>query len=371
MTVPIRVPVSLGARSYDVVVGDGLLAQAGALIAPFLTRKRVFIAADENAAALHGAALLDSLAKAGIDGIWVNVPSGESQKSFSGIEVMLDSFLAAGIERKDFIVAFGGGVVGDLAGFAAAIVKRGVDFIQIPTTLLAQVDSSVGGKTAINAAAGKNLVGVFHQPRLVIADSGVLQTLPDRELRAGLAEIIKYGLIDDPDFFAWVATNAAGLGNGDTSLLAEAVRRSVAAKARVVAIDEHETGPRALLNLGHTFAHAIEARAGMQHGHILHGEAVGAGLSAAFRFSNFLGLCPEGECRKVDSTLAGLGLETNWRKLPGAPFSPVALLEAMRHDKKNSGGALTFILAKGVGESFIDRNVDPAKVLAFLEDLVR
>ncbi|MET0545355.1 MAG: 3-dehydroquinate synthase [Caulobacterales bacterium] len=364
-----RVPVSLGARSYDVVVGDDLLREAGALIAPFLTRKRVFVAADENAEAQHGEALRQSLAAADIDGIWVKVPSGEGQKSFAGIETMLDAFLAAGIERKDFIIAFGGGVVGDLAGFAAAIVKRGVDFIQIPTTLLSQVDSSVGGKTAINATAGKNLVGVFHQPRLVIADSAVLKTLPARELRAGLAEIIKYGLIDDPDFFAWVAANAAGLGKGETSLLAEAVRRSVAAKARVVAIDEHETGPRALLNLGHTFAHAIEACAGM-HGKILHGEAVGAGLSAAFRFSHFLGLCPEGECRKVDAALAALGLETNWTKLPGAPFAPEALLEAMRHDKKNSGGALTFILANGIGESFIDRSVDAGKVEAFLQELV-
>lgn len=365
-----RVPVVLGARSYDVVVGEGALAQAGDLISPFLSRKRVFIAADENAEKHHGEVLHAALSHAGIEGVWVPVPSGEQQKSFSGIEAMLDAFLAKGIERKDFIVAFGGGVVGDLAGFAAAIVKRGVDFIQIPTTLLSQVDSSVGGKTAINASAGKNLVGVFHQPRLVIADIGVLKTLPVRELRAGLAEVVKYGLIDDPEFFQWVEANAARLGSGEPSLLTEAVRRSVAAKAAVVARDEHETGDRALLNLGHTFAHAIEACAGM-HGQVLHGEAVGAGMAAAFRFSTKLGLCPGQDSERAVKAIAALGLETDWRKLPGAPYHAAPLLEAMRHDKKNSGGTLTFILAKGIGQSFIDRNVDAAQVEAFLEELVR
>jgi len=365
-----RVPVQLGARSYDVVVGDGALNQAGELISPFLSRKRVFVAADENAQRLHGQILRDSLSASGIEGVWVRVPSGEQQKSFSGIETMLDAFLAKGIERKDVIVAFGGGVVGDLAGFAAAIVKRGVDFIQIPTTLLSQVDSSVGGKTAINSTAGKNLVGVFHQPRLVIADIGTLKTLPVRELRAGLAEVIKYGLIDDPEFFEWVETNAAPLGAGEPDLLAEAVRRSVAAKAAVVARDEHETGDRALLNLGHTFAHAIEACAGM-HGQILHGEAVGAGMAAAFRFSTKLGLCQGQNSERAVKAIAALGLETDWRNLPGAPYQAGSLLEAMRHDKKNSGGTLTFILAKGIGQSFIDRNVDAAQVEAFLGELVR
>ncbi len=364
-----RVPVELGSRSYQVVVGDGALAQAGELIAPFLSRKRVFIAADENAESLHGQTLRTALAAAGIEGVWVSVPSGEQQKSFAGIESVLDAFLAKGVERKDFIVAFGGGVVGDLAGFAAAIVKRGVDFIQIPTTLLAQVDSSVGGKTAINAAAGKNLVGVFHQPRLVIADSSVLKTLPVRELRAGLAEVIKYGLIDDPEFFDWVEAHAKALGAGEPALLAEAVRRSVAAKAAFVARDEHETGDRALLNLGHTFAHAIEACAGM-HGEILHGEAVGAGMAAAFRFSTKLGLCPGQDSERAVKAIAALGLEVDWRKLPGAPYHAGPLLEAMRHDKTNSGGTLTFILAKGIGQSFIDRNVDAAQVDAFLQELV-
>jgi 3-dehydroquinate synthase len=281
---------------------------------------------------------------------------------------VIDGLLALNLERRDLVVAFGGGVVGDLAGLAAALLKRGLDFVQVPTTLLAQVDSSVGGKTAINAAAGKNLVGVFHQPRLVLADLDVLATLPERERRAGYAEIVKVGLIGDADFFGWCEANAGSVIVGGGAL-AEAVAVAVQAKAAIVAADEREAGARALLNLGHTFAHAIEAEAGMDSGAVLHGEAVGCGLALAFRFSERLGLCDAAEATRVETHLAQAGFATRLAALPGGPYDPHRMLAAIRQDKKNEGGGLTFVLARGIGRAFVAKDVDADAVRAFLTEL--
>ena len=278
------VRVELGDRGYDILIGEGLLARAGELIGPLLKggRKQAFVVADDTVARLHGPALASALAAAGISGHIITVPPGEESKSFAYLATVLDELISLGAERDDLIIAFGGGVIGDLTGLAAGLMKRGARFVQIPTTLLAQVDSSVGGKTAINATAGKNMVGLFHQPVLVLADLGVLDTLPERERSAGLAEIAKYALIDDPAFFAFLEANAEKLRTGDKAALAEAVRVSCASKARIVAIDETEQAERALLNLGHTFGHALE-RANGYRASLLHGEAVGAGMAMALR----------------------------------------------------------------------------------------
>ncbi|MEZ6024513.1 MAG: 3-dehydroquinate synthase family protein, partial [Hyphomonadaceae bacterium] len=266
------IPVSLGPRSYDVHVGPGVIARAGALIAPHAPNQRVFIVTDQNVARLHRAALVASLDAAGLKNWTATLPPGEGQKSFEGLELLCRHLLQAGIERRDLVVALGGGVIGDLTGLAAGLVKRGVGVVQMPTTLLAQVDSSVGGKTAIDTPEGKNLVGLIHQPRMVIADTSVLATLPERERRAGYAEIVKVGLIGAPDFFAWCEANVAAVLAGEADALSKAIADAVAFKARVVAADETEQGDRALLNLGHTFAHALEAHAGYD-GALLHGEA--------------------------------------------------------------------------------------------------
>ncbi len=361
------VRVELGARGYDVVIGPGLLEQAGVRIAPFAPGKRVAIVVDETVAALHLPALAASLARAGIAAHPVIVPAGETQKSFAGLQVVIDALLALNLERRDLVIAFGGGVVGDLAGLAAALLKRGLDFVQIPTTLLAQVDSSVGGKTAINATAGKNLVGVFHQPRLVLADLDVLATLPVRERRAGYAEIVKIGLIHDPAFFAWCEANGAGVIAENGAALAHAVEIAVKAKADIVAADEREAGVRALLNLGHTFAHAIEAEAGMDGG-VLHGEAVGCGMALAFRFSARLGLCPPDDTTRVDAHLAATGFATHLRDLPAGRTTPARMIEVMQHDKKNEGGGLTFILALGIGQAFVAKDVDARALGDFLAE---
>lgn len=363
MTVEL-VPVSLGARGYDIHVGPGLLAQAGALVGPLLNRPTVAVVTDETVARLH----LDPLL-VGLDGITVHpivLPPGEARKSFAGLEQLCEALLAAGIERKDTVIALGGGVIGDLTGFASAILRRGCRFIQIPTTLLAQVDSSVGGKTGINVRAGKNLVGAFHQPRLVLCDTDVLATLPARERAAGYAEIVKYGLIDDPAFFAWLESNGTRVLAGEPGAVRHAVATACRAKAAVVASDEFETtGARALLNLGHTFGHALEAEAGYSS-RLLHGEAVALGMVLAFDFSVAQGLCPPEDAMRVRAHLSACGLPVDLQS--GALGADGArLVQHMAQDKKMEAGRLTFILARGIGLAFTVPGVDLVRVRAFLD----
>ena len=359
------VQVQLGERAYAVVIEDGLLPRAGAEIARVARNRRIAVVGDENVSG-HVDTLLASLATAGFEGSAILLPAGESAKSWATLEVLVDSLLNFGVTRGDHIVAVGGGVIGDLAGFAAAIVKRGVGFIQVPTTLLAQVDSSVGGKTGINTRRGKNLVGAFHQPSLVLIDPAVLDTLPAREVRAGYAEVVKYGLIDDAAFFDWCEANGAALLAGNPAARAHAIRHSVAAKARIVAADEHETsGLRALLNLGHTFGHALEAEAGFD-GSLLHGEAVAAGCALAFGFSAERGLCAPGDADRVAAHFRAVGLPASVRDC-GLDTDGAALVAHMRHDKKASGGVLPFLLARGIGETYLDATVDLADVAAFLD----
>lgn len=364
-----RLHVDLGARSYDVHVGQGLLARAGELIAAFAPAKRVFIVTDQNVARLHRPALLASLDAAGLKNWTVTLPPGEATKSFQGLELLCRHLLQAGIGRKDLVIAFGGGVIGDLAGLAAGLVKRGIDFIQIPTTLLSQVDSSVGGKTAIDTPEGKNFVGLIHQPRLVLADLDVLTTLPARELRCGYAEIVKVGLIGDADFFAWCEANAARVLACESDALAHAVKHAIAFKARIVEADEREEGKRALLNLGHTFAHALEAHAAYD-GALAHGEAVGAGLALAFAHAAGLGLCPRQDADRVRAHLDAAGLNTSLAALPGAPYDAEKLLALMGEDKKAEAGALTLILAGGIGQAFMRKNADVGALRAFLKERV-
>ena len=362
--------IDLGARSYDVLIGQGLLARAGELIAPFAKTKRVFIVTDQNVARLHRPALVASLDAAGLKNWTITLPPGEGSKNFSGLEMLTRHLLQAGVERSDLVIAFGGGVIGDLAGLAAGIVKRGVDFVQIPTTLLAQVDSSVGGKTAIDTPEGKNLIGLFHQPRLVIADTAVLQTLPERELRAGYAEIVKIGLINDAPFFEWCEANFAALlaqAPAAHTSRQHAIRHAVAAKAAIVAADEREAGSRALLNLGHTFAHALEAHSAYD-GALLHGEAVAAGVSLAFQYSAKLGLISRADADRVTAHLNAAGFVTDIRQLPGAPFDAQTLAKLMAADKKNESAALTLILVRGVGQAFVQKRADAISLLAFLEE---
>jgi 3-dehydroquinate synthase len=359
------VSVGLGSRAYEVLIAPGLLDAAGARIAPFLRRRRMAVVSDHTVWALHGARLQTSLAAAGIEPAPVVVPPGEQTKSFEGLADLSDRLLALGLDRGDVIVAFGGGVVGDLTGFAAAIYKRGVDFIQIPTTLLAQVDSSVGGKTAIDTPRGKNLIGAFHQPRLVLADQDVLATLPDREMRAGYAEVIKYGLLGDFAFFEWLERNGAQVLAREPAALAHAVARSVQMKAEIVAEDETEQGRRALLNLGHTFAHALEAETGYGET-LLHGEAVAAGQALAFRFSAAQGLCSRQDAARAEAAIAAAGLPAAMDQISGAPFAADRLIEHMAQDKKAEGGRLTLVLVRGLGEAFVAKGVDASAVREFL-----
>ncbi|MFZ5668697.1 MAG: 3-dehydroquinate synthase [Pseudomonadota bacterium] len=359
------IPVGLGDRAYDVLVGPGLIDEAGRRIAPLLKSGRTAIVTDDVVGPLHGGRLARSLGAAGIAAETIAVPAGEASKSFAGLADLTDRLLALELDRGDVIVALGGGVVGDLAGFAAAIYKRGVDFIQVPTTLLAQVDSSVGGKTAIDTPRGKNLVGAFHQPRLVLADLDALATLPDREMACGYAEVIKYGMLGDAGFFSWLEANGAAVLARDARALSHAVGRSVEMKARIVAEDEREQGGRALLNLGHTFAHALEAETG--YGETLrHGEAVAAGCALAFRFSAALGHCDADDAARVAAALAAAGLPAGLGEVPGGPFSADRLIAHMAQDKKAEGGRLTFILARRIGEAFVARGVDPAPLRDFL-----
>ncbi|MBL8771510.1 MAG: 3-dehydroquinate synthase [Phenylobacterium sp.] len=359
------IPVGLGERAYDVLVGQGLLDDAGRRIAPFARRGRTAVVSDETVWALHGQRLTAGLAAGGVEALPVVVPPGEQTKSFEGLADLMDRLLALELDRGDIVTAFGGGVVGDLAGFAAAIYKRGVDFVQIPTTLLAQVDSSVGGKTAIDTPRGKNLVGAFHQPRLVLADLSVLETLPDREMRAGYAEVIKYGLLGDLAFFEWLEAHVAEVLAREPSALSHAVARSIEMKAEIVAADEREQGCRALLNLGHTFAHALEAETGYGEA-LLHGEAVGVGMALAFRFSAAQGLATGQDAGRAAAAIGASGLPTTLDAVPGHPFDAGRLVAHMAQDKKAEAGRLTFILARGLGDAFVAKDVDADAVRAFL-----
>ncbi|WP_309628116.1 3-dehydroquinate synthase [Brevundimonas sp.] len=349
--------------AYDVVVRRGLLGEAGARIAP-LARGRTVIVSDETVAAIHGPALQASLAAAGVQSEIVAVPAGEASKSFAELERLMDRLLAAGLDRKDVVVAFGGGVVGDLAGLAAALYMRGIDFVQVPTTLLAQVDSSVGGKTAIDTPRGKNLVGAFHQPRLVLADIDVLATLPEVQLRSGWAEVLKHGLICDAAFFDWLAGDGADGVRGDPAALERAVVRSVEIKSAIVGEDEKEAGRRALLNLGHTFGHAIEAELGFEEAALAHGEAVALGCCMAFRFSVRQGLCDAADAERVETVIAAAGLPT--RLDQAGAFQAERLIALMAGDKKAEGGGITLILARRIGEAFMQKTVDVDVLRAFL-----
>jgi 3-dehydroquinate synthase len=361
-----KVRVNLGRRSYDILVGEGLLAQASELLLPLLKRKRLAIVTDENVAGLHLASLAAALDAHGIEHKSLVLKPGEASKSYAGLQQVCEFLLASGIERNDMVVALGGGVIGDLAGFATGVVRRGVRFVQIPTTLLAQVDSSVGGKTGINSPHGKNLVGVFHQPSLVLADLDLLKTLPMRERAAGYAEVAKYGLLGDAQFFDWLDQRVEEVIACDTDAVRKAVRRSCEMKADIVAQDETETGVRALLNLGHTFGHALEAATGYSS-RLLHGESVAIGMVQAFRFSGALGLCDPHLGDHVKRHLKRAGLPTHVNDIPGELPPPTRLLEIMHQDKKASGGKLVFILGRAVGEAFVARDIAEKDVLDFLE----
>lgn len=360
-----RVGVALGDRSYDVLIGSALLAKAGALIADRLGKVKCGIVTDENVARHHLAALESSLKSAGLTASAIILKPGEATKSFRALGPLCEELLEMGLERGDIVIPFGGGVIGDLAGFAAGVLRRGVRFVQIPTSLLAQVDSSVGGKTGINTPQGKNLLGVFHQPSLVIADTDVLTTLPPREMRAGYAEVAKYGLLGDAQFFGWLEKNWQGVFAKGGPPLAHAIETSVKAKAAIVARDETETGDRALLNLGHTFGHALEAWTGYSE-RLLHGEGVAIGMAQAFRFSEELGLCPVGSAARVTRHLTAVGLPTQIRDIPGDKADADELLRLMGQDKKVRAGKLTFILVNEIGQAFVSRDVPPDRVRAFL-----
>ena len=360
------VTVALGARSYDVRIEPGLLSRAGAVLAPLAGKRPLVIVADAHVVA-HLATLTAALDAEGVRHAEIVLPAGEASKSWATLERLTDELLALGVERGDHVVALGGGVIGDLVGFATAILKRGCGFVQIPTTLLAQVDSSVGGKTGINARAGKNLIGAFHQPRMVLIDPDVLDTLPARQVRAGYAEVVKYGLIDDPDFFAWCEANGARLLAGDPEARTHAIAHAVAAKARIVAEDEFETtGRRALLNLGHTFGHALEAEAGFSD-RLLHGEAVAAGCGLAFAFSAATGRCPADDAARVAAHWRDSGLPDGLAA-SGVAAPAARLVDHMRHDKKMAAGTLPFLLARGIGRAYLDRTVALDGIEAFLAE---
>ena len=363
-----RIHVDVSDNAYDIHIGTNLLQEAEAELAALLGGRQVVIVTDTNIAPLHLEQTKNALSAHAASCTNFILPAGEASKSFSVYEQLVNDILALPIDRQTVLVALGGGVIGDLVGFAAASLLRGLDFIQIPTSLLAQVDSSVGGKTGINTPAGKNLVGAFHQPRLVLADIGILASLPEREVKAGYAEVVKYGLLGDAAFFEWLEQHGRDVITGQPDAQAEAVRRSCQAKADIVAADEREAGKRALLNLGHTFAHAFEAVAGYD-GRLLHGEAVSAGLGCAFAFSRQLGLCSGQDVERVYAHLAAMGMPTSAQDLPAGQAAPQVLIDHMRKDKKARQGKLTFILARQIGEAFVDRNIDEAELNKFLESL--
>jgi 3-dehydroquinate synthase len=349
------VSVDLGQRSYDILVGTGLLEQAGRHMARVLRQPRTIIVTDENVARHHLTTLEASLDASGIAHDAIILPPGEGSKSFRTLETLLDRLLDAKVERDDMITAFGGGVIGDLTGFAASILRRGVDFIQIPTTLLSQVDSSVGGKTGINCRHGKNLIGSFHQPRLVLADTGALATLPARELRAGYAEVVKYGLINDAPFFDWLEGSGAAVLALEQAAITRAVITSCRAKAAIVSADETEAGQRALLNLGHTFGHALEAETGYS-ARLLHGEAVSIGMTLAFDLAAHMGLCPKGDADRVRRHLDAMGLPTRADDVD-ARLTPDILIAHMAQDKKVKAGRVTFVLPCAIGNAILTRDV--------------
>lgn len=366
-TSPETLNVALGDRSYDIRIGPGLLASAGAEIAPLLARKRVAVITDETVAGLHLETLRAGLAAEGIDAPAIILPPGEATKSMRYFEETLSQLLDLKIARDDLILAFGGGVVGDLAGYAAASLRRGVDFIQIPTSLLAQVDSSVGGKTGINAPQGKNLIGAFHQPRLVLADTDVLGTLTSREFIAGYGEVVKYGLLGDESFFDWLEVNGPALAAGDQTACIKAIRRSCEMKADVVARDEKEQGDRALLNLGHTFGHALEAATGYSD-RLLHGEGVAVGTALAFETSMRLGLCSQETPSRVRAHFRAMGMKTTLADIDGDLPDVDGLIALMGQDKKVKDGKLVFILARAIGDAFVAKDVETTTVNAVLAD---
>lgn len=363
----VTVPVVLGDRSYDIIIGDKLIERAGTEIASRLGKIRVAVVTDENVAKHHLERLTTSLAEAGIDATPIIVSAGEKSKAFATLETVTNAVLAARLERGDAVVALGGGVIGDLSGFVAGIVRRGMKFIQIPTSLLAQVDSSVGGKTGINTSHGKNLVGVFYQPQLVLADTGVLNTLSPREFRAGYAEVAKYGLIDRPDFFEWLEKNWSDVFAGGAART-HAIAESCRSKAAVVARDEREHGDRALLNLGHTFGHALETATNYDSSRLVHGEGVAIGMALAYRFSARMNLSSVEAAERVEAHLQAVGLPTKLSQVPGGLPDATSLMASIAQDKKVSRGALTFILTRGIGQSFIAKDVPHSAVLEFLKD---
>jgi 3-dehydroquinate synthase len=361
------VHVPLAERAYDILIGPGLLGRAGGEITTRLKGRRAAIVTDEHVAPLYLAALMDGLQTDGIEAVSLTLPAGEKTKSMDHLAAVCDMVLTARIERNDAVIALGGGVIGDLAGFAAGIVRRGVRFVQIPTTLLAQVDSSVGGKTGINTRHGKNLLGVFHQPDLVLADTAALDTLSPREFRAGYAEVAKYGLIDNLHFFEWLEKNWEQVFAGGPERI-EAIAKSCQAKADVVVEDERETGRRALLNLGHTFGHALEAATAYDSSRLVHGEGVSIGMVLAHQFSARLNLASPDDAQRVEAHLTAVGLPTTIGQIPGEMPPAEILLDAIMQDKKNKGGKLTFILTHGIGQSFVADDVPPSEVLSFLSE---
>ena len=362
------VSVSLGDRSYEVRIEPGLLDRAGEALKPYAGKRPFVVVTDANVAQTQWPRLSASLAAAGLEAELIVLPAGEGTKSWTQLEALTDRLIELGVERRDHIIALGGGVIGDLVGFAASLVKRGCAFIQIPTTLLAQVDSSVGGKTAINSRAGKNLVGAFHQPALVLIDPDTLDTLPLRETRAGYAEVVKYGLIDDAIFFDWCEANGPALLAGDGAARVQAIAKSVAAKAAIVVEDERETtGRRALLNLGHTFGHALEAETGFSD-RLLHGEGVAAGLALAFAYSARRGDCSPEEAARVAAHLRAVGLPASLGDAGIRNTNGETLVGHMLHDKKMDGGTLPFLLARGIGQTYLAKDVVLSDVAAFLDE---
>ncbi|MBO9195480.1 3-dehydroquinate synthase [Rhizobium sp. 16-449-1b] len=362
-----KVHVPLGDRAYDILIGPGLIARAGAEIAARLKGRKAAIITDENVAPLYLNALVESLTASGIASSSLVLPAGEKTKSFEHLITACDKVLEARVERNDYVIALGGGVIGDLSGFVAGIIRRGVRFVQIPTSLLSQVDSSVGGKTGINSRHGKNLIGVFHQPDLVLADSDVLNTLSEREFRAGYAEVAKYGLIDKPDFFAWLENNWQSVFSGGAARI-EAIAASCQAKSDVVVADEHENGQRALLNLGHTFGHALEAATAYDSSRLVHGEGVAIGMVLAHEFSARMNLASPDDAKRVEHHLKEVGLPTRMSQIPGTLPPAEVLMDAIAQDKKVKSGKLTFILTRGIGQSFVANDVPASEVLSFLKE---
>ncbi len=362
------VNIDLPGREYDILIGGGLLSDAGRLVATHLGKGRCGIVTDENVAGYHLKELEAALSAEGRHKGSIVLPPGEATKCFAQLEKLSQGLLEMGLERGDFVVAFGGGVIGDLAGFASSILRRGVRLVQIPTSLLAQVDSSVGGKTGINTPQGKNLIGTFHQPNLVIADIDVLKTLPEREMRAGYAEVAKYGLLGDAEFFSWLEQNWQAIFEHDTAALTKTIETSVRAKARVVIEDEKEAGVRGLLNLGHTFGHALEASTGFSS-RLLHGEGVSIGMVLAFQFSERTGLCPKGTAQRVAHHLDEAGLPTRIADIEGPKLNADELVRLMGQDKKVRDGQITFVLATDIGKAYLTQDVDLKAVRDMLAEM--